>query len=87
MIFKVIILVALTRLLIMTDKPFLCTGLYAAAVVGLGLSTGVPVTTIAISGGISNAVFGAYFWLLNRFHSGILYWLIFVLGITVCLFV
>ena len=87
MIARVVILIALTRLLVMTDKPFLCTGLYAALIVGYGLFSGVPVTTVAIAGGISVVVFGLYFWLLNRLQSGLLYWMVFILGIPVCLFI
>lgn len=87
MIFRVILLVALTRLLVMTNKPLLCMGLYAAAVVVFGFFVGASISAIAASGGISIVVFGLYFWLLNRFNNGLLYWLIFVLGIPVCLFV
>ena len=86
MIFRIIILVALTQLLSLTDRPFLCTGLYAAFVIVFGLFTGVSISVIAISGGISIAVLGLYFWLLDRFHSGLLHWIIFLLGIPVCVF-
>ena len=87
MIIKAIMLVIFVRLLVMTDKPWLCTGLYALAVVIYGFFSGAPISAIAISGGISVVVFGLYFWLLNRFHSGILYWLIFLLGLPIVLFV
>jgi 4-amino-4-deoxy-L-arabinose transferase-like glycosyltransferase len=85
-IVKVLILVGLVRLLGTTDSPGLCTGIYAAAVITLGFMTKAPLATIAIAGGGSILVFGLYFWLLNRYQSGILYWLIFIIGIPVCLF-
>jgi len=80
-------LVALVRLLLMTDKPGLCTGFYAAADIAIGLFSRTPIQAVAISAGISILVFGLYFWLLNRYHSGLLYWLIFLVGLPICLFV
>jgi len=87
MILKVVMLVSLVRLLLMTDKPGLCTGIYATVVIVIGLFSGNPIQTVAISAGITILVFGLYFWLLNRYHSGLLYWLIFLVGLPVCIFV
>jgi hypothetical protein len=80
-------LVALVRLLLMTDKPALCTGIYAAVEIAIRIFSGNPAMVIAISAGISIIVFGLYFWLLNRFHSGLLYWLIFLVGLPICLII
>jgi len=49
----------------MTDKPALCTGIYAAVEIAIRIFSGNPAMVIAISAGISIIVFGLYFWLLN----------------------
>jgi hypothetical protein len=87
LILKVALLVGLIRMLISTDKPLLCAGLYAVALTIVEFLFQVPIQTIAISVGISFAVAFIYFWLLNRFHSGLLYWAIFLLGMPIFLFV
>ena len=85
MIYKVIILVALTQFLIMTNKPLLCSGLYAGIIAVVGLLTQNPVATIAMVTVINFVVTFIYFWLLNRFHSGIIWWLIMIPGLAICL--
>ena len=91
MILKIIILVALIRLLIATNKPLLCAGMY----------TGVAVIFTLISASYSEMTFvnflvsfvvlsavrfvlsAIYFILLDKIGQGFLWWLVLVLGIAI----
>ena len=84
MIFKILILAGLIRLLIATEQPFLCSGLYAGGVLVLGLIFGVPFVTMLIAATISFALASLYFWLLVRFEgSGPIWWLILIFGLVI----
>jgi len=79
MFFKIIFLVALIRLLIMNEEPFLCSGIYAAMVFIFGLITGTPFVSVLIATAIAFALSSLYFWLLNRFE-GFFWWIIMLVG-------
>ena len=84
MFIKLILLAALVRLLIATDKPFLCSGIYAAAGFLLGLAFGGKVLAVLISACIGFALASVYFWLLDRLDQGsAVWWLVAILGIAV----
>lgn len=70
MFIKIILLAALIRLLIATEKPFLCSGIYAAAAILLGFAFGHGVVPVLISGAIGFVLASVYFWLLNRLDTG-----------------
>jgi 4-amino-4-deoxy-L-arabinose transferase-like glycosyltransferase len=74
MIIKGLILAALIRLLIATDKPFLCSGLYASMVFVLGLVGGSKFVIVVISAGIAFGLASLYFWLLDRVEAGTIWW-------------
>jgi hypothetical protein len=78
-IFKLLFLVSLIRVLIMTDQPFWCSGIYASAVFIFGLMTGAPFLNVLIAAAIAFALTSLYFWLLNRFE-GFLWWIIMLVG-------
>ena len=79
MFFKIIFLVALIRLLLMTDQPFLCSGIYASLVLFFGLITGTPFLNMLIPVAIAFVLSSIYFWLLDRFE-GFLWWIIMIVG-------
>lgn len=84
MIIKFILLAALIRLLIATDKPFLCSGIYAGVALVFGLAFGGKVLAVLISVGIGFVLASIYFWLLNRLDSGsVVWWLVAILGIAI----
>ena len=85
LIFKILFLCALLRLLISTDQPFLCSGLYTGGVFVLGLVFGAPFVPLLIASVIRFALSSLYFWLLDRFSEGMLWWLIMLLGIPLLL--
>lgn len=83
LIFRILVLVSLVRLLISTNKPSWCAGVYALlAGVGTLVSSG-QLTTALIAAGIGFVMSGIYFWLLNRFSEGILWWVILIAGLLI----
>ncbi len=82
MIFRVLLLVGLIRLLIETNKPFLCSGIYAAAVTLFALIIGRGIGAL-VAGVWAFLLSSVYFWLLDRFDGGILFWIILIVGLLI----
>ena len=85
MIFKILLIVGLVKLLIETDQPFVCSGIYAIAAFVLGVVFGSPVLAVAIASAIAFALASLYFWLLSKFPDGILWWVILIVGLPITL--
>ena len=84
MLIKGLVLAAFIRLLIATDKPFLCSGLYAALVFVLGLIGGAKLLFLVILTIVAFALASLYFWLLDRVETGTpLWWVIAVVGLAI----
>jgi len=83
MIIRLFVLVLLLRLLISTDKPFLCSGVYAGSVFILGLVFRNPFLEVLLFAGIALALSSLYFWLLYHFDTGILWWIIMIGGLVI----
>ena len=85
MIIKFILLAASVRLLLATDKPFLCSGIYAGAAFALGLVFGSPFLAVLIHASVSFVLASVYFWLLDRLDgsSEVLWWLVAIGGILI----
>jgi hypothetical protein len=86
-IIKIIVLVALIRLLIATDKPLLCSGLYTFVGFALGLLAVMggqaPFLALLIATVIRFALSSLYFWLLYRIGEGGLWWVVLILGLAI----
>ena len=81
MIIKIIILAALVKLLISTDKPLLCSGIYTIAMLVLALIQAIPPGTLVIFVVICAVASTGFFFLLNRMNTGSgLWWLVAVAG-------
>jgi hypothetical protein len=78
-IFRIMLLVALVRLLIVTNKPLLCSGIYATIVTTGALIGGVGIAAF-VAGGMAFVLSSVYFWLLNRFEDSLLFWVIMIAG-------
>jgi hypothetical protein len=84
MVIKCILLAALIRLLIATDKPFLCSGLYAGVALVFGLAFDGKALAVLISVGIGFVLASIYFWLLNWLQTGsVVWWLVAIAGIAI----
>ncbi|NNG45316.1 hypothetical protein HJP15_20755 [Pseudoalteromonas sp. NEC-BIFX-2020_002] len=83
LIFKVLILVALLRLLITTERPNLCAGIYTGLVLLVNLMSGLGFIIAIVATAISGALALLYFWLLNHFRDTAIFWVILVVGLVI----
>ena len=84
MFVRIAVLIGLIKLLVETENPFLCSGIYAGVGFVLRLAGGNPLFPVLLATSISFGLASLYFWLLHRFSgSGALWWLILVLGILI----
>ncbi len=74
MILKVVTLVCLIKVLLETDKPLLCAGIYTSVGVLLALAFGRPFLDVLMAGIVGFALAAVYFWLLERFRDNFLLW-------------
>ena len=90
MIIKALIFAALVKLLLATDKPFLCSSLYAFVILAMGflsVQTGqATYLQLLIATAIGFGVSSVIFLLLSKTEGGT-WWTILVLGIVVILFI
>ena len=85
MILKIFVVVGLVRLLIVTDMPFLCSGIYAVVVCLLGMAFAGPTLAVFVHAAIAFVLASIYFWLLDRFSEGIIWWVIMLVGMFIVL--
>ena len=78
-----LVLIALIQILIQTNKPFLCSGIYGAIATLFGLVLGHGLVGAVVGGGIAFLLSSVYFWLLDRFDSGFWWWIIAVGGLVI----
>ena len=83
LIFKILILVALLKLLINTERPSLCAGIYTAIVLLFNLMFGLGFITSIVGAAISGVLALIYFWLLNHFRETAIFWLVLILGLAI----
>lgn len=71
-------------MLLATDKPFLCSGIYAGVAFLLGLIFGNPFLVVLIHASISFLLASVYFWSLDKLDgSEVLWWLVAIVGIVI----
>ena len=91
MIIKIILLAVLIRLLVATNRPWLCAGLYTGVLIvwnvvelfagNTPFLPGLP--ALLIFAAIRFALSGFYFWLLNRIDGGVWWWIVMIAGILI----
>lgn len=84
LILNIFILVALIKLLLSTDKPVLCAGIYAGLAFLFSLMT-FPLGVAVLAGAIRFVLAFIYFWLLSKFEGSGLWWLILIGGLLIVL--
>lgn len=83
-LFKILLLVGLTRFLVATPRPFLCSGIYTVVVSSMFLLLGVPLLNTLIAAAIIAATSSLYFWLLNYFSDSlVVYFAVLFLGLAI----
>ena len=80
---KLFLVVALVKLLLNTNRPAQCAGIYTAGSFLLSLIFGRPFLFAVIASAISFAFALLYFWLLDKFEESSLFWVILILGLLV----
>ncbi len=82
---KVVVLIALIKLLLALGKPIVCAGIYAGIRFVFMLLLGAPLLAALIGTAIVFGLALLYFWLLNRFRDGGLFWLVLFVGLVIVL--
>ena len=80
---KILLLVGLIRLLIATNKPMLCTGIYTGAAVAFALMFERPLLYILIATPISFGLAFLYFWLLDRYEETRWFYVVLIVGLVI----
>lgn len=78
-----LVLIALIQILIQTNKPFLCSGIYGAIAALFALFLGHGVTGAVLGGVVAFALSSLYFWLLDRFDGSVWWWIIAAGGLVI----
>ena len=82
-ILQIAVLIGLIKLLIETEKPLLCAGIYAGLTLLLGAIFGAPIIALLISTAIAFGYSFGWFWLLVRVGEGTLWWVVLIGGLLV----
>lgn len=83
LVVKVLILIALIKLLLASENAFLCASLYTGISVFFGVLLGGPLDAVLFGAPITFGYSFLYFWLLDRFlGTGFIWWLILVGGLV-----
>ena len=69
------------QLLLRTERPDLCTGIYAVIVFVFSLMSGAGLIGALITTVISGVLAFIYFWLLDRYRDTTTFWIIFAVGL------
>ena len=80
---KALVLVGLIKLLLATDKPVLCAGIYGAGVCLLMLGFGIPFGVVYLRGAGAFILAGLYFQGLHATEGTQLFWFILVGGLLI----
>jgi len=83
MIVKILVLVGLIKLLLVTEKPMLCAGIYTGVAFLFSLLVGKPFLAVLIGSAIGFGLALLYFWLLNRFRDTGIFWVVLILGLVI----
>jgi hypothetical protein len=83
-IYRLLVLVGLIKLLLVTRKPFLCSGIYAVLTLGASIVSDLSFELVIVITAVRFTFATLYMWLLDRYeNSGIVWWLILVGGIAI----
>ena len=80
---KALLIASLVKILLKTNEPALCAGLYVAAGLILGLLFGRSFTFVIVGAVVSFCLAFLYFWLLNKYEEGWLFWGILIVGLLI----
>ena len=86
LLIKILLIIGLIKLLMVTNKPFMCAGIYGVAVFIFGLAFGITINHLLISTTIGFALAAGYFWLLDYMDGmEIFWWVVTAIGLMIVL--
>ena len=80
---KIFLLVGLIRFVINKESPFLCASIYTLSCVFLAFMSVTPFALLLLKGVFLFGFSSLYFWLLDKFQEGVLWWIIMVVGLLI----
>ena len=81
---KILFLVGLLKILDITQKPFLCAGIYGFLSFLITLIFGYPFIQSLVIGAVSLVLGALYFWLLDEYgDEPMRYWFIAIFGLPI----
>ena len=80
---KALIIASLVKILVSTNSPALCAGIYTTCSFVLGLLSGGSFFFLLIGSVFAFGLAYLYFWLLDRFEDSALFWVVFILGLVI----
>ena len=83
LLIKALVLAALIKLLMATEKPSLCAGIYAAGVLLLMIGFGVPFGGQYVRVPLAFGLAWLYFAGLNATEGTYLFWVILIVGLMI----
>jgi hypothetical protein len=85
LLIKAFLLAAVIRLLIATNKPLLCAGIYAGSAFVLGAVSSGDIMRVTVMAGLAFIAAFIYFWILDRIESLLIWWVVAVVGASLVL--
>jgi hypothetical protein len=83
MFIKLLVIAGLVRLLIASENPLLCAGIYTGIALIFSLISGIPLLAVLIACVITFGLTFLYFFLLNKFDTGsAVWWIIAIAGVV-----
>ena len=81
-VIHIALVIGLLKILIETERPVVCAGIYAGAWCLFGLITETPITFLLVGTCVAFLLAFAYFWALNRIpQRSVLWWVILIGGL------
>ena len=81
MIINFIVLAGLVKLVLTTEKPILCAGIYTVIFAITASLLDIPRLYFIISIFVAFGLSLLYFWLLDRYRDSWIFWLVLILGL------
>lgn len=82
-VINIFILVALIKIVIQTDRPLMCAGVYTGVHMFFALLLGKGLSVALVGAVVGFFLAWLYFWLLTRTQESVVFWLVAIGGIVI----
>ena len=87
LLLNLVILVAMIKLLITLERPFVCASIYAGITVFLGILFGMELMVLVARCVLTFVVIGGWFWVLNKIElASFPWWMALAVGFVFAFF-